>query len=182
MGGLRAARETAGLSQRALAARAGVAFRTVQLIEAGRHDARLSTVEKLSAALGLPASPEPFPSPKDTAAGAADAVLRDGFDSWKAPLFDFMDAFRRSPGASLVERAPPVQSDPRFLAMLAAVVETLCAEGGLPAPWWCAGIRPLPEPWFVAGMENLMASALVESPAAFRRRGVFVMSGFLDRA
>lgn len=182
MPGLRLAREAAGLSQRALAARAGVAFRTVQLIEAGRHDARLSTLKRISAALGLPASPEPFPLLRDTAAGAADAVLRDGFDSWKVPLFDFVDGFRRSPEVSLVERAPSVQSDPRFLALLAAVVETLCLERGLSTPWWCAGIRPLPEPWFVAGIENLMASALVESPAAFRRRGVFVMSGFLDRA
>lgn len=179
---MRAARETAGLSQRALAARAGVAFRTVQLIEAGRHDARLSTVEKLAAALRLPASPEPFPLLRDTAAGAADAVLRDGFDSWKVPLFDFVDAFRRSPDASQVERAPSIRSDPRLLALLAAVVETLCSEGGLSAPWWCAGIRPLTQPWFIAGLENLKASALVESPAAFRRRGVFVMSGFLDRA
>lgn len=181
MPGLRSAREAAGLSQRALAARADVAFRTVQLMEAGRHDARLSTVEKLSKALGLPTSAA-FPLLRETAAGAADAVNRDGFDSWKVPLFDFVDAFRRSPDVSLVERAPSVRSDPRLLALLAAVVETLCAERALATPWWCAGIRSLREPWFVAGLENLKASALIESPAAFRRRGIFVMSGFLDRA
>lgn len=184
MGGLRLAREKAGLSQRALAARAGVAFRTVQLMEAGRHDARLSTVEKLSAALGLaaPATREPFPPAGETLAEAAEGVLRDGFGSWKVHLFDFVDAFRRAPEPAAVERAPSARTDPRLLALWSGVVETLTAERGLPAPWWCAGIRPLAEPWFVSGVENLKAAALLESPAAFRRRGVFVLAGFLDRA
>jgi hypothetical protein len=34
----------------------------------------------------------------------------------------------------------------------------------------------------VSGVENLKAMALVESPAWFRRRNVFVLGNFLNRA
>jgi hypothetical protein len=45
-------------------------------------------------------------------------------------------------------------------------------------------MRPLflPDPWFVAGIENLKASALVESPVQFRRNNIFVLGNFLSRA
>ena len=48
-------------------------------------------------------------------------------------------------------------------------------------PPWTGGVGPLERPWFVSGYENLKASALVESPARFRSRNVFVLAGFLDR-
>lgn len=178
---LREERERAGLSQRALARRAGVSFRTVQLMEWGRHDARLSTCAKLAAALGRPSESSPA-SPEDTLARAAAAVQRDGHDSWKIHLFDFVDAFRRSAGFPLVSEAPGVDTEPRLLALFASTVEALCAESLVRIPWWCSGIRSLPEPWFVAGVENLKATALVETPAVFRRRNVFVLGNFLERA
>lgn len=182
MQSLKAAREAAGLSQRALAARAGVAFRTVQLLEWGRHDARLSTLERISRALGRPFPTARLSAPGASASEACAAVNRDGADSWKGHLFDFVDAFRRSPSSALVEAAPPAETDARVLVLAAAAVECLCAEARLRPPWWCAGVPGLPEPWFVAGMESLKASALVESPAAFRRRNVFVFANFLERA
>lgn len=174
MDNLKARRAAAGLSQRGLAQRAGVSFRTVQLLEWGRHDARLSTLSKLDRALG--------PAPDDTASGACAAALAEGPDSWVGPLFDFVDAFRRGPAFHMVEAAPAPDTDARLAALAAAVVETLCAEQGVPVPWWCAGAASLPRPWFVSEMASLMASALVESPVPFRRRNIFVLGNFLDRA
>jgi hypothetical protein len=79
--------------------------------------------------------------------------------------------------------APPIpQTSARVRSLLASTVETLCAERGLPRPWWCGGVDVLPMPWFVAGIENLKATALVESPAHFRKRNVFVLANFLARA
>jgi transcriptional regulator with XRE-family HTH domain len=49
---LKALRKQAGLSQRALALQAGVAYKTVQLVEAG-HDTRWSTLQKLAKALRM---------------------------------------------------------------------------------------------------------------------------------
>ncbi|NCO37375.1 MAG: hypothetical protein COZ06_23865 [Armatimonadetes bacterium CG_4_10_14_3_um_filter_66_18] len=43
-------------------------------------------------------------------------------------------------------------------------------------------LPPLPEPWFVSGIENLKATALVESPTHFRKRRIFVLGNFLERA
>lgn len=50
---LRKAREAAGLRQDEVAARAGLSRMTVQRIEAGRIDPRMSTVVVLARALGL---------------------------------------------------------------------------------------------------------------------------------
>lgn len=113
-----------------------------------------------------------------------DVTLRmilDGFDSWKTHLFDFADAFRAAPSDELLD--PPAPGlDARLLALCAGAVESLCAEKGLQAPAWCGGVPPLQHPWFVAGIENLKAMALVESPAWFRSRNIFVLGNFLQRA
>jgi transcriptional regulator with XRE-family HTH domain len=52
---LRRARERAGLSQEALADKAGVHRNAVALLEAGRRDVKLSTVAKLAKALKVDA-------------------------------------------------------------------------------------------------------------------------------
>lgn len=175
-----------GLSQRALARRARVAFRTIQLLEAGGRDHRASTLDKVAKVLGTPIAMVP-PSGKALASGptAAEtaARMRDGGpDSWKLHLFELVDAFRRDPRPFRVARAPEPDTPPRALALTASTVEALCAERGLKAPWWCGGVPALPDPWFPSEMESLKAEALAQSPAAFRRRGIFVLGNFLSRA
>lgn len=51
---VRARREELGMTQRQLAVKAGVAPRTVQNVEAGRHRPRIHIRRKLMRALGLP--------------------------------------------------------------------------------------------------------------------------------
>lgn len=53
MENLRRIREERGLSQRALADRAGVVKSTIYEAEAGRHIPRIQTLEKLADALGV---------------------------------------------------------------------------------------------------------------------------------
>ena len=185
---LRDARKRRRLSQRELSRRAGVSFRGVQLLETPGHDARLSTLEKVAEALGLPAAGVRWTVERymredpDSAFCASVRIVRDGFDSWKTHIFDFVDRFRAKPAAALVATAPAVGFDPRLAALLASIVDSLCAAQGWPPPDWSAGIGPLPRPWFVAGVENLKASALLESPVRFRRRNLFVLANFLSRA
>ena len=45
-----------GLTQQALAVRAGVSLGYVSRLEIGRHDPKLSTLRKLARALGVPAA------------------------------------------------------------------------------------------------------------------------------
>lgn len=181
-------RRERGLSQRELAARASISFRGIQLLEQPEHNWRVSTAEQIAGALGLPrrgveATVEHFLlTPVDAIRDISLRMVLDGFASWKTHLFDFIDAFRSTRKEALVQEGPLTELDPRLRALCASVTEALCHEMGRMPPAWCSGIPSLGAPWFVAGIENLKAMALVESPAWFRARGIFVMGNFLDRA
>lgn len=188
MEAIRTARERRRLSQRELSRRAGISFKGIQLLEAPGHDARISTLEKVADALGLPAAgvrwllDRYLDEAPESAFCASLRMLFDGFDSWKIHLFDLVDRFRADPAPALVRTPPATGLEPRLAALLASTADTLCAEQGWDPPGWSAGAGPLPRPWFVSGVENLKASALLEAPARFRRRNVFVLSNFLSRA
>ena len=188
MEGIRNRRKSRGMSQRGLARNAGVSFRSLQMIETGQTDPRLSSLVKIASALGTPTpvvhaeldrliSEDP-----ESVIGISRRISAEGEASWKLWLFEFVDAFRRSPSRELVSHPPAAETSDRIRCLLASTVEALCAERRLPAPWWCGGAGILPAPWFVAGVENLKALALVESPAHFRRRNIFVLANFLARA
>ena len=87
--------------------------------------------------------------------------------AWKAPLSQHLQAIARTRAL--------------MRALIASTVETLCADLSLEAPEWCRGVSRLDRPWFVSGVENLKASALVESPSRYRMRNVFVLANFLER-
>lgn len=181
-------RKRRGWSQRQLAARAGVSFRTVQMLEAGLTDPRLSSLERIAVALGMePGSVTSelwrmLAEEPESVQAISRNIARDGEASWKIWVFEFVDAFRRAPAIARVARPPVPELSDRLRALLAATVETLCHESALPPPWWVSGVGPLALPWFVAGIENLKCSALVESPVAFRQRNIFVLGNFLSRA
>jgi transcriptional regulator with XRE-family HTH domain len=185
---LKARRLRKGVSQRGLARRAGVAFRTVQLLESGRHDWRLSTLRKISKALGLPAPSldraiqRCLEREMDSVADVSERIALEGEETWPIYLFNFVDEFRRNPRPGLVVPAPDPDTPPRSLCLLAATVETLCDSVGMDLPDWCFAVGALPDPWFVSGVESLKAMALVHSPAHFRKRNLFVLDNFLERA
>lgn len=174
-----------GLSQRGLAARANVAFRTIQLIETGEHDPRLSTLDRLAFAMKYPEKIvseqvySVFELPPDSVKLFSQRMAKQNQD-WKVCLFDFVDCFRKTADKRYVND-PPERLEPQLFALVTSTVETLCNELHLEIPWWCAGVPSLIEPWFVAGMENLKAMAIVSSPIHFRKRNIFVLDNFLDR-
>jgi len=181
-------RREMGMSQRDMALRAGISFRGLQFLEQTDHNWRIDTLAKVAEALNLPGQgidlvvDDFLRTRPDSIADVSMRMLLDGLESWKLHLFDFVDAFRTSHDARLV-RDPPVHGlEARLAALCASTVEALCAEHESMAPPWCAGVPALPCPWFVAGIENLKASALVESPAWFRKRNIFVLGNFLSRA
>ena len=185
---IRTIRHRCGLSQRVLAQRAGLSFRGVQLLESPEHDARLSSLERVVHAFGLPRS-----SVRRAVAGvlleppgslfcASLRILEDGEGSWRHHLMDCVDAVRRSRSAAELETPPAGELPERLRALMAGVAETLTAECCFSAPRWTSSIGPLDRPWFVAGFESLKASALVESPMPFRSRNVFVLANFIERA
>lgn len=82
----------------------------------------------------------------------------------------------------LVTEAPIDLPDPVQQAYLGALAEHTCAQAGVAAPEWAASQdRFLDRVWFGTDNPGLEAWCLVESPAAFRRRGLFVTRGRLGR-
>lgn len=185
---LRRARNRSSLSQRGLAKLAGISYKTLQSLETEEHPPNWSTLEKVITALGHPprsltrAVRELLRARGESLREISRRISEGEEDSWKTWLFNFVDAYRKNPHAGLADDAPVPGISPRMLCLLASTVERLCEETRAPVPWWTAGARPLPEPWFVAGIESLKAFSLVESPAAFRKRNIFVFGNFLDRA
>ena len=98
----------------------------------------------------------------------------------------FIDDFREADTvsqASVMEDAPPSTGDARWDAFLAALAEHLAYHGDLPIPRWVGRKgRFLKRWWFLSDLPSVMASALAESPAAFRSRGIFVTEDLFARA
>ena len=94
---------------------------------------------------------------------------------------DLVDAYRRSLDPALL-LLPPVRGLPlRPKALLASIVLALAQESAMDAPAWAERSYFLPQAWFPAGLESLKATAICESPLAFRRNNIFVHANFLDR-
>jgi len=104
-----------------------------------------------------------------------------GVTDWVA-FFDAVDEVRRSRQFTALKRLYSRSRRTRERALLNATACSLAAEMGDAPPWWAVRPLALAEPYFVADMENLKASALLESPIQFRRNNVFVLGNFLSRA
>lgn len=186
MESLKERRSHLGISQRQVAALAGVSYKTIQLIEGGSHNVSFSTLEALATALGYPthaiahAIDTIFDQPPESVLFTSIWMTHEKKD-WRISFFNFVDAFRRDRDTRYVSTPPSSQLSPQLAALLASAVESLCVELELPTPIWCDSIPPLPTPWFVADIENLKATALLESPVWFRKRNIFVLANFLER-
>ena len=77
---------------------------------------------------------------------------------------------------------PPLVGDDRVDAALAALAEHLGRRDGWPVPAWSRQAeRSTLDWWFVDDLPALQAFALRESPLSFRKRGVFIGDGGLQR-
>ena len=107
----------------------------------------------------------------------------DEATAWVA-VRDFLDGFSSMSGperAALFDERPATV-DPRFDAYLAALAEHLAVHGALRVPGWTQEPeRFLSRWWFPTRFRSLHPAALVQSPASFRRRGVFVDATELQR-
>jgi hypothetical protein len=127
------------------------------------------------------------------AADCAVAMLSDGEKLsrlWRyvfAQMLDDYASVLRHQGVPAAARmwaeSPRDTGDTRVDAAFAAMAEYLARRDGWTVPSWAR----LPEReawpwWFVSDLRGMHPRALVESPSSFRRRGVFITSGALERA
>jgi hypothetical protein len=128
--------------------------------------------------------PPPDSAFKQTLALVSERVRR-GEDLLFA-VREFLDEFSLLPRHDLKERAirarPTPTGDARADAYLGALGEHLALAEGIDRPGWTVDPdRFLDRFWFVPETRAFWALAIVESPAAFRRRGVFISEGALRR-
>ncbi|MDR3456774.1 MAG: hypothetical protein P4N60_04970 [Verrucomicrobiae bacterium] len=124
--------------------------------------------------------------PKTLAEVAQLTINGDSFDRC---LANFLDEFYAAPKAGALADAPPLLA-PGFSdlgrvqdAYLAATAEELARVSQLPLPTWVdAEARKLHHPWFASPLAALRTVLLLESPAAFRSRNLFISQNALTRA
>ena len=196
---VREVRRRTGLSQRALAAKAGIPQPTIAEIEAGRREPSISLLTRLTEGAGYEVKLELQPlhprSAVATANRVRDRLRGPGGDGWSPALrqdgalravIDFRDALRAVPAEEfgrLVEVPPGLMGEKRWDAFIAAVVEDESATRDVPPPRWtnekCRFVKP---PWYLSDNEALHPWGLATAPGAFVRHGVMAAKEELESA
>jgi hypothetical protein len=117
-------------------------------------------------------------------AGVAQRV-REGED-FRYAVREFVDQFGLQADdaarAAAITDPPAATGDSRYDAYLGALAEHLALAHGLERPAWCLEpSRFLERFWFVSDVPGFRAISLAQTPAAFRRRGVFIPERSLHR-
>lgn len=108
--------------------------------------------------------------------------------TFRFELADFLHEFQHRGGLTMLADQPQRMAD-RFESgavydvFLAAAAEHLAHQIGCEVPAWAGNeTRVMPAPWFAAKSNDLRAVLLIESPAAFRARNLFVSANALSVA
>lgn len=112
-----------------------------------------------------------------------------GGESFDRCLSNFLDEFYCAPNANALAETPlflagefgeigSVQD-----AYLAATAEEIARAHSLALPEWAhSEARKLHKPWFSSQLASLRAVLILESPAGFRSRNLFISENALARA
>jgi len=182
-------RRRGGLSQRALAGRAGVPQPTIAEIEARRREPSMTLLSRLAEATGYELKVDLQPLPARSAVATAnrirDLLVRAEGEHWSQAqredaalraVIDFKDALataRANEFTDLVSTPPGLTGDTRWDAFIAAVVEDEAATRAVSTPRWtdekARFTRPL---WYLSDNKGLHGWELATAPGAFVRHGI----------
>lgn len=108
-------------------------------------------------------------------------------DAFTYAYRNFLDDFYKTPTVQAIEEEPPSLSSRladsgRADAMLAALAVQLAGQFSLRVPAWVDNpMRFLNKPWFAYNSHEARMFLLVDSPAPFRERNLFVSASVLSR-
>lgn len=147
-------------------------------LEAERRSGRVTTFADWLAE--HPIAPERY---TQTVAGIVQRS--EGGTPFMTAVRELLDEFKLRP-AELRQRAiddePAMLHDARLDAYLGGLAEHLSAGHDLTRPGWTSHpARFLDRFWFPGDVRGFRAMAIAESPAAFRRRGIFIAAASLSR-
>lgn len=180
---VREARRGGGLSQRALAAKAGITQPALADIERSAHDTRVASLDHLIGAAGyrlflLPTTSSSAASWANVIYGELRSARHSERGAFRA-LIGLSDELAAAPGPLRVALcvAPPASTgDRRYDAAVAAIVDYHLTRDRLPRPSWVREpSRVLADAWEVSPFTDIS-----EVPAVFRRHGVLLAKSELS--
>jgi hypothetical protein len=126
------------------------------------------------------------------AAALADDLLVQGETLqavWRFAVVQLLDDYSHelardgaAAAARRFDREPVATRSPEVDAALAALTEHLARRDGWAVPAWARKPgRYSAKWWFVTPLRGMHPTALQESPASFRTRGIFITAGALSR-
>jgi len=179
------ARTGAGLSLRALAARAGVPASTVSRIEKGEMDPTLTMLRRVLAGASkrLVLEQAPLGRQPSIATLAAEAPSSDDrFRVDWTSLRGFVDWIRRHPEQlSEAIEDPPARTGTPLDAILASMTEELCQTYRIEPPRWTSDVPALEEAWEPPGTERMLKESRKNTPRTFRARKITLARSDLFR-
>ena len=174
------ARTRSGLSQRALAAAAGVEQSTIARIENGVADPAYSTVNRLVEAAGQQLDIQLTQAvPTLAEAVAHDAVAEPDWTMVRA-VIDHATRHREDTLA-MISAAPTEYGSALALAIVAGVAHKLAQDAHRRVPAWARRTEPLREPWHAPGTQRMIERAKAETPPDLARFNVFLRADALWR-
>jgi transcriptional regulator with XRE-family HTH domain len=182
---LRNARVQAGLSRRALAAKADVPTSTVSRVEDGRSDPTVTMLERLLMAAGaqlvagvVANNGTPTLAALATAVEKIDGRLKidwtrlRGFADWAAQHPEALQA-------AIAD--PPTRTGTPLDAILAALAEQLALDHHAERPRWARAVGRLHEEWSPPATPKMRAAAADSTAEPFRRRNLVLAKSALFR-
>ena len=91
-----------------------------------------------------------------------------------AELNDFLTKLKASQWKNVVQEKPSTKLGSEVENQVAAMIEYAAQIKGLDAPAWTSSIEPLNKPYFASSLLSLRMHLLVNAPAVFKRRNLFV--------
>ena len=174
---LRALRSSLGVTQSALAQRAGIPQPSIARVESGQRDLGVGTLERLAYAGGCSVAvlPTTVPSVATSVIALAESITAGDEDLAYRIVIQIADDLASVDPAVRVALSclrPGACGDPRFDAFVAGVVEHRLVEVSAPLPSWLSDVPVLDEAWVVDPDD--VGDALDGTPPALRRRGVVI--------
>ena len=171
-------RADAGLSQRALAARAGCTRSTIVRIESGEMDPTMTMLARIAAATGrrLMVGTDNYEHARSIAAIAASSSNKtDPAIPWTRlrALLDWLNAHPNHTAEAIAD--PPTRTgSPRLDNLLAGIAEKVADDTSVPRPTWTQAVKPLDQAWQSPGTARMQSREAATAPSQFVERGIFL--------
>jgi transcriptional regulator with XRE-family HTH domain len=176
MGLMQSIREQSGLTQSALAARAGTSRTRLSAYEHEHTDPGLDVVHRVAAAVGLEVTAVPLGTTRIRVRVREIATSVDSGDDAHALRLaaELIDWIRRGIIAvDALDNDPGSTGDRRWDALLGGIAEVVAHEHGRCVPAWASAPgRILPAWWIVTPLRALWSTVIVDTPAPLLTRGV----------